>query len=62
MMKTGRPRRSQGTVFRRGNSQYWWVRYRDREGRIVKETSRTMEREEAERFCATASMRETRAG
>jgi hypothetical protein len=50
MMKTGRPRRSQGAVFRRGNSQYWWVRYRDREGKIVKETSRTTDREEAERF------------
>jgi len=49
-MNTGRPRKSQGAVFRRGNSQYWWVRYRDREGKIVKESTRTTDQEEAERF------------
>lgn len=46
----GRPRKRLGTVFKRGNSRHWWVRYRDRQGQIVKESSGTEDQEEAERF------------
>ena len=50
MSKTGRPRKGDGTVYPRSNSKYLWVRYRDREGRIIKESSGTIDLEEAERF------------
>ncbi len=50
MSNTGRPRKRLGTVFERSNSKYWWVRYRDRQGLIRKESSKTEDREEAERF------------
>ena len=50
MTKRGRPRKTSGAIYRRPNSAYWWVRYRDRQGRIVKETAGTTDREEAERF------------
>lgn len=47
----GRPRNTSGTVYRRPKkSKFWWVRYRDRNGQIVKESARTSDREEAERF------------
>ena len=48
--KGGRPRKSLGTLYRRGNSSRWWARYRDAEGRVVKESTGTSDREEAERF------------
>lgn len=50
MNSNGRPRKRLGTVFTRSNSKHWWVRYRNRRGRIIKESSRTEDREEAERF------------
>ena len=50
MSKTGRPRKRSGKVYERSNSNNLWVRYRDREGRIIKESSGTTDREKAERF------------
>ena len=50
MSRNGRPRESRGKVFARKDSAFWWARYRDREGRIVKETTGTTDRQEAERF------------
>lgn len=50
MNRQGRPRKRLGTVFKRGNSRHWWVRYRDRQGQVVKESSGTEDQEEAERF------------
>jgi integrase len=50
MTKRGRPRQTNGAVFQRAGSAYWWARYRDREGRIRKESAGTTDREEAERF------------
>ena len=35
MSTTGRPRKTSGAVFRRPDSAFWWVRYRDRDGQIV---------------------------
>jgi len=39
-----------GTLYRRPNSAYLWVRYRDREGRIIKESTKATDPQEAERF------------
>lgn len=50
MSSTGRPRKRLGTIFKRSNSRHWWVRYRDQRGRIVKESSKSEDREAAERF------------
>ena len=50
MSKRGRPRQTNGAVFERAGSAYWWARYRDREGRIRKESTGATNREEAERF------------
>jgi integrase len=50
MNRTGRPRIRGGKVYERSNSQYLWVRYRDRQGEIVKESSGTTDWDEAERF------------
>lgn len=50
MIKGGRPRTNEGTVYERVNSANWWVRYRNAAGRIVKESTGTADRQEAERF------------
>jgi integrase len=50
MSKRGRPRQTNGAVFQRAGSAYWWARYRDREGRIWKESTGATDRQEAERF------------
>jgi integrase len=50
MSRSGRPRNARGTVYQRTGSALWWVRYRDRAGRIMKESTGTTDREEAERF------------
>jgi integrase len=50
MNRSGRPRNTSGAVYQRVGSAFWWVRYRDREGRITKESAGTSDRQEAERF------------
>ena len=50
MNRGGRPRKTFGAVYSRKNSVFWWIRYRDRDGHIVKESAGTTEREDAERF------------
>ena len=45
-----RPRITGGTVYPRRESAFWWVCYRARDGRKIKESSGTADREEAERF------------
>lgn len=49
-MAKGRPRKTNGAVFRRPTSAFWWVRYRNRDGQIVKESAATTDEHEAERF------------
>ena len=49
MSRAGRPRNN-GQVYRRQNTAVLWVRYRDREGRITRESSGTADWNEAERF------------
>jgi integrase len=50
MSKTGRPPKLAGTVFSRRESAFWWVRYPNREGRVIRESTGTTDRDEAERF------------
>ena len=50
MSKRGRPRTTNGAVYQRTGSTFWWARYRDKEGRIRKESTGATDREEAERF------------
>jgi integrase len=50
MSRDGRPRKALGTIYPRKDSVFWWVRYRNREGNIVKESSGTTDPEEAQRF------------
>ncbi len=50
MSKGGRPRKTFGTVYPRKYSVFWWVRYRNRQGQVIKESTETKDREEAERF------------
>src|ERR1017187_9355400 len=50
MSKRGRPRTTNGAVYQRTGSTFWWARYRDKEGMIRKESTGATDREEAERF------------
>lgn len=50
MSKRGRPRKTEGAVYRRGNSEFWQVRYRDQKGEIIRESAGTTDRQVAERF------------
>lgn len=45
-----RPRKTGGTVYARNETAFWWICYRTCEGRIVKESAGTTDREQAERF------------
>ncbi len=50
MSKHGRPRKSGGSVYQRSNLNFWWIRYRDGKGELIKESSGVKDKEEAERF------------
>ena len=50
MSRTGRPRRTNGAVYKHPRSKFWWVRYRSREGGIVRESTGATDREIAELF------------
>ena len=50
MQKRGRPRVTAGRIYGRSGSKALWIRYHNRDGRVVKESSGTSDREEAERF------------
>jgi len=45
-----RPRKIGGTVYPRMDSVFLWICYRDREGRVVKESTGTADPEQADRF------------
>ena len=49
-MSKGRPRKTGGSVFPCPHSGFWWVRYLNRDGQIVKESAGTTDEHEAERF------------
>jgi hypothetical protein len=50
MSKRGRPRKGDGAVYQRDDSQFWQVWYRDQKGEIQRESTGTTDRAEAERF------------
>jgi integrase len=50
MSKRGRPRKGEGAVYQREDSQFWQVWYRDQKGEIQRESTGTTDQKEAERF------------
>jgi integrase len=44
-----RPRRLEGRVFRKEDSRFWWMAYRDRHGERQRESTNTEDKEEAHR-------------
>ncbi|HEV2380798.1 MAG TPA: tyrosine-type recombinase/integrase [Terriglobia bacterium] len=50
MSRNGRPRKTGGVVFARSDSASLWVRYRDRDGKIIKESTDTADPDEAAAF------------
>lgn len=44
-----RPRRLEGRVYRKPDSRFWWMEYRDREGKRQRESTNTDDKEEAHR-------------
>ena len=50
MGKRGRPPKLGGAVYKRKNSEFWQVRYKDQKGEIIRESAGTTDRQEAERF------------
>ena len=49
MNTTGRPRKHSGSLYPCGDSRRWWMRYRNKEGRLIQESTGTDDRGEAER-------------
>ena len=49
MNKTGRPRNTSGSLYRRRDSRVWWMSYRDHEGRFRQESTGQREKGEAEK-------------
>ncbi len=50
MSRKGRPRKISGSIYKRKGSAYLWVRYRDREGKIQKESTGATDQQDAEGF------------
>jgi integrase len=50
MAKRGRPSKHGGTVYKRNDSDIWQVRYKDQKGEMIRESTGTSDRQEAERF------------
>jgi Phage integrase SAM-like domain len=45
-----RPRKHDGSLFKRGGSRAWWMQYRDRDGKRQRESTQTEDWEEAQRL------------
>lgn len=50
MSRKGRPRKTNGSIYSRKGSAFLWVRYRDRDGKIQKESTGTTDQQDAEGF------------
>ena len=50
MNREGRPQNTSGSVYRRGDSAIWWMRYRDNQGRRKQQSTGARKREEAEKI------------
>ena len=49
-MSRGRPRITEGKIYRRAGSTFWWMRYLDRNGRVHRESTGTTGEQEANRM------------
>ena len=47
--KTGRPRNTSGSLYRRRDSRVWWMSYRDHDGKFRQESTGRKEKGEAEK-------------
>ena len=45
--RRGRPKSGGGSIFQRNGSAFWWMRYRDREGKLQRESTGTADEQEA---------------
>jgi integrase len=50
MSRKGRPPKLGGAIYKRKNSEFWQVRYKDQKGEVIRESAGTSDRQEAERF------------
>lgn len=50
MARRGRPPKYGGAMYKRANSEFWQVRYKDQKGEIIRESTGTTDRQAAERF------------
>ena len=50
MSRPGRPKNANGSLYQRGDSRLWWIRYRDKRGRVRQESTGQRKREDAERI------------
>ena len=50
MSRRGRPRNTEGSIYRRIGSAFWWMRYRDQDGRIHRESTAKADEQEARRM------------
>ena len=48
--RRGRPKSGGGSIFQRSGSAFWWMRYRDREGKLQRESTGTANEQEANRL------------
>ena len=48
--RRGRPKSGGGSIFQRNGSAFWWMRYRDREGKLQRESTGTANEQEANRL------------
>lgn len=48
--KGGRPKGGEDRIFQRNGSAFWWMRYRDREGKLRRESTGTVDEQEANRI------------
>ncbi len=48
--RRGRPKSGGGSIFQRNGSAFWWMRYRDREGKLQRESTGTADEQEANRL------------
>lgn len=49
MSRTGRPRNTGGSLYRRRDSRVWWMSYRDQDGRFKQESTGQKDKREAEK-------------
>jgi hypothetical protein len=54
MNRQGRPRKTNGSLYRRGDSTIWWMHFRDQDGRIKQLSTGVRNEAEAEKILRKA--------